>query len=840
MKDFEKIKLYIPRTEVLNVAKPGGFTNYKDATKAAVTAFEAQASDTKKALLILHQLTLEYWIASLYNKHPRKCKKTFYHKTLKYITNGNSSSAWSREESLTYYCYKKSPVKRLHKRFFNNSSAKELEYVWQVPKEVYLPQGVPTGHQKNTQVTAPFWISKDFCVHSEQKNTLACADYAWAWVDCHASPLRLSDYQDNIIKHIALAMQTQVEHNPTDNADNTVYKIKQTSALVKGGTLIISGIPSSDLLDWIQCPIKPNTVDATTHDKYGDAQRFSAIEDIEVLIAIPRPKYPKSSSDDQEVLIQLKPGRNYALVCNNDLVYKGFDKKCIDAHNTRGTNYSIVNLLKNAVEYTAEIKTKKKITKEITYEQARKLLLTKVSITDQNAALEQIYNKFWENFNRACKPRKSKELSADILLTQHTFFTECARQFDKLRKCKYNKKVIKDNYNILCDQPQQGILPNLWTLAKDLHKAASYNVAEGVNREKIAPHELHSKLDNLDGNDFWLLEPVLRKQNNGLATLQRQNLTQPPIYIDQREPNDKWKTYLQLYIENVVILMLQLIPDDQDMQAKIWSKIQNETINIGTHGFSIANSVINTIVEEMIVFLNQTEVTSPQEQSPFFILSKSERSWFMVCDLLDSNFAKQRACVKRILAQHKPISSKAWSKETDAKDIYQKLYDIELLSGWSMNHWLQQTNNSPLTTHDSSFYCYDVKLIKEGAVKCIYALDIYNNLHILHESMHGNNRNYSHIQLTGGTPVHAAGEMYFRKQKGEWYLAIINNASGHYGPAKASVLTPELCAALTQLTDINIQHVQYRGHSALEDPISKPSVSHEFAEATSHAITVKG
>lgn len=830
MKDFSEIKLQIPKMQVLQGAKPEKFSTYRYSKQPSIIEFEAQAKDPAKALHIITQLTIEYWLMSLGGVENNSNDSNFYRDALKIIATGKAEESFMQHKNELKKLYQQSIVGQFQRRFLKSSRDIEVDNVWQVPKEVYLPKGIPTAQRDITQVIAPFWISKDFGV-TNRADISKPTNYAWAWVDCHAAPLHRSQYQDNLIKHIALAMQARIESDRLANP---------TVAAVQGGTLIISGIPSSELLDWIQCPIKPSSVDSATQNKHGDAQRFTTIADIEVLIAIPKPESAPNISTDREVLIPLKPGRHYALTCHNEKVYQGFDKRYAAAHSTRGVDLSIRHLLENTMRWVA----KDNNTQQLRLKDASNKLRIKVRSKGRAKTLKKIRSSFWYYFKQACEPKTTPEITNDIMQSQDAFFEACRNLTPSLRANQVNKKVIKDNYNILTqNHNERGIMPSLSTLGRDLQQAKSYNVADEVNSKKIAAADLHSSLDTLDGNEFWVLEPVLRKQYNSTVTVQHQNLAQPAKYIDERDKSDKWSTYLQLYVENIVILMLQLIPDDKDKQAEVWRNIQRFGQNIGGNGFAITAVAVDGIVKEMQYFLQQKEKPSLQAQASFFRVTNNQRSWLMIGDLLNSNLAKQRACVQGILAQHKPIQRNAWSNKNDSEEIYQKLYDIELLPGWSMNKWLQEDSDRPFADKEGSFYCYEVKRLTEGAVKCIYAFDIYNELHILHESMHGHNRDYSHIQLTGGTQVYTAGEMYFRKREDGWYLDTINNASGHFRPAKASVLMPELKCALTQLTGIDVEHAQYCGHSAMYDSIhdaEDKAISHEFAEATFHAITVKG
>ncbi len=860
------------------------FQSYRYASPEDIAAFEQQADRDLlglQTISIMRHLILEYWLSAFLPVNLEGTTVDAYRWLIEAVEGRCDDFSTIFSQDVTKMLSEESRIAHLFRRFVKGRDHAAIENIWEVPKIINMTEGVSHYGQDRCNFQVPFWLSDDFFLHGAGKNRLKSYSdsYVFAWVDCMDIPLHYSRYQDHVIKHVVWAMQAYID-NP---------KKKKP---VRGGALILSGVPSQTILEWFMCSSR-SRVKKSLHGSGGDRQEITSIPDIEVFLAVPVLAAEKVEGEDiasSDVYFCVKSGINPGLDCRNQIAYQG-SYQCLQDKHGQLSGEELAVLLQNALLHynnksvpLPPYSVKNDLSdvcdaRQTLYNCSQPVVISSHGEADnasllvqprKTEALKKFYAAFWHyrksiGKNKQPQNKQRQPIPENALLTVNSFFDGVSENKSTLKEKKAKKNRNRRKSRAKKVMPEQDVQKNGQSFAKKcswggelithhyetvrrhaLGKGGYYPDWDTITQDTCNENFYHNQefdvlslsnlsehLDELNGCAFWLLRPVIfRYYSDGVLRLDTPRCEQLSIFYDTSDDAVKWLRYVQLFLENLVILMMQVIPQDSTQQKSIWEALM--CLEFGVADTPILSSIIEKMVQDMIAFLK----SGVDMQEPFFCTScdAKQRHWFMLSDLNGPAKAKKDEALA-ILKKASEVKTEDNLCGLAGSETFQgacaKLNEVFSSLRIPFVFWLNQVSSN--LSKEGSSSCvdtharpeeartlldatddeelvgalqiqdctiggfYDFSYVPENIIKCIFVLTIDGDMKIAQEFVHSSKRRISHVQLAEGRRVHTAGEMFFLKQQNQWVLHVINNGSGHYRPGFDSLFKPELEEALDKM-----------------------------------------
>lgn len=921
--------LNIPRFYVLPRQQPCGFSSYVFSDTQKIRAFEHMVCQTSLSMgqahywrvCMMNQLLLEDWLTSLCPRLDGVLDLSAYDFLLSVMTEprGQLMPCFFRDNYLQRISETSVARWRLG-RFMPMDEGLERELIWHVPKEVHLPGVWPSSGQNVHILAAPFWVSSHFSLKYRASMPVLYEGkgaYAMAWLDCMRGALVRSQYQDYLIQLVALAMQSYVDK----------YHMSEGGQGVCGATLILSGVPSFALLEWVQGRCKSRAGFESKQLQAGHAFQYSHINDLEVLWAVPSSPSRYDAVDascTNDLFIRLKDGACYILNSDN----KSLDDQLAAVHRKRGSFFSVQAILTSALSSFSDAVCKRMPPrKEVVVDKSahgRQKLLCYARCAENryNAnkrrlgryGVVRFYEFFWNAWHRLLSPGGDMTkcfVKKDQLLKSVNTVAQSLMSpgYCEHRTLKANLGLIASHYRSITGSGVY-FLPTANMLCNDARKGKKYNVLVEplINLAKMDLSSFSKTLDDFDIQEgyFWKIQAGRFSCQHGLDGALKVVFAMQPdalasLFADCRVMglssqkkiwSTLWSSYVRFFVENCVLLMLQSATRDnvsrdkqqqeprspampkctvdnflQNMSAKLLNAVKEVHVQDGTSALTEINKIaccMQSFASNEVVLLQSADSASWFDPS----FCKKQQQWFLLNDLLtlapsalppllasrDKCWLKNKILVIATAlsaannhlglskSRHLPAACQAldeakWWYDWSLSDLW-GLQDVPLSDNSGAGQALRSMfavkrcddsvgGTSGLAAAGCAqledvlpFGCfYRVTLVTQQVVKCIYVLDAHDNLSLLRESNYSRNkRDFSHVQVAGGCPVSAAGEVYFRKENGSWRLFVINNGSGHYQPTAQSVLISKLRDCFSYVLG-NVDGVHYSSYESLYKPI---------------------
>mmetsp|Transcript_794 Transcript_794/g.820 ORF Transcript_794/g.820 Transcript_794/m.820 type:complete len:1058 (-) Transcript_794:428-3601(-) len=604
------------------------------------------------------------------------------------------------------------------------------------------------------------------------------------------------------VKNLAMSVQGYVDAHPE----------------ILGASLILSGLPSANLLFWIR-GMQPG--EGKEKDKLNKPTP-SPIPDVEVLFTplsyhfgLAKPhQLPKHSSKD--FLFELKPSRR--AIKNGIKLKKSNQNEELknalkEALSSKGIRLSIDHILNDALN---------KLIDEM--------------LTNLIPSFENWFNRFVSLFDEILKSTLNPSLEPTSIVNHSQLEQSLSEYFDNRKivpRNSFSERIIKRAH--LTNFPEYDNRPELFRLDWN-HIIGDCGLKEDLNTHTLTA-KLSEKEKDYESDQFFLINNNLVTSLNNAPS--RVSLHGAPLLLVFKgspssfsanisvsfTPDYLFTTVLNpennlvaerkfLSLEpasclllNICLFFAQLSLPSDDQNLIDTAKRVSFVLSQRSGGDRVVKSLIQGIEKVQRKDFNLHSGT-PTEQILYELFCGQSSSIFdkeRVCSFLSLLKVKfhQNNIVGLTVSQLTRVAIEKW--------FFEKLLEISLfgtgLSLLSFKNKLEscagidfkplgdelqqfQALLEKLSTLDTLpnrkyFYLFDYSLVTEPYYKFIYVI-LPNEVRLANEP-YGSTTRPTHSELAGGRPVLTAGELVMEKRGGKWYLISVNNGSGHYRPTPSSL-----------------------------------------------------
>ena len=696
----------------------------------------------KKQENILKRMSLEHALHYLFPVLAANERK-LYHQLMNAVQS-NSPEAFQPKmlESILQ------KIKNVNAWLKNYVSDKGVQLCWNTPKFIYLPDGIPMPGKEDTHIVCPFFSSKKF----KTEPALNTGDeYLLAKIDLEEVPFIKSKFSEVYVRNLAMTLQQRIENDPEKT---------------KGASLLLSGMPSENLLNWFRGSL--SSEEQKTTDQ-------SPVPDIEVIYVIP------TKINQSPYLFTLKPSRaSFRLKKSNKIKYSDTHKKM---HQT---------LAKERVRMIVD---------DIIL-QAR----DSSSMDDESTKYDSFIRFFWKTFEKCLNPYQTLEIPS-------------SNDFEK------EKEVLQNDLRVRLSNPYVTITEDVFSRAKIVacqeRKEGYYyldwnHIISDSRTKKDYFIQKHNSLEDIT-NDFlsdhnrcgiFSRAPAILMIRNKSENNNRLMVCASSAYgwtervgvigntkKTTKEPLVEYVLfnmglfYAQLNefenqnLEDCCVAIMKQLPSDYLTRLNKFIRIMLKGVKDekeGDFSFSAMISDMNSRLVSALVNLDKFKL--------FFTILNEK--------ITNNSLSK------------KPFESNAVFENENK--VAKNLLEVVLLNGFLLNDMFklvreQHAEYITLKPGDADFekfdairnklnpdaarkvlHIYDVRWETKNLLKYIYVVMTNKTVRIALECLHTNKRP-THSELANAEPILAGGELVFKKEGGIWKLITVNNGSGHYRPPPASL-----------------------------------------------------